>query len=161
MSNRINYHSVIPENNRDTYGEFDVVDFRAQFPERAMNLNSVRLTGTLEVLDENSGLLNTEECQMDKLVGAHSFFQQIQVFVNGVSVDNILEYPRMVKMITSASENPADMFNAHNLCELKAPCDVVAEEICRGEGIQAQLDTEVRRDMDFSVKPMISLNQVF
>jgi len=158
--NQIVYHSVIPENNRATYGEFDVVDFRAQFPTRMMNLNSVRLTGVFSVTDETGAQVDTQACQMDSLVGSHSFIQQIQVFAGGVSVDNILEYPRMVKMITSATENSADMFNSGNLCELKAPCQAVAETLLRQEGIISQHATPVKRDLDFSCKPMISLNQV-
>jgi len=158
---RITYHSIIPENNRATYGEFDVVDFRAQFPNRMMNLNSLRLTGSFQVKDQNNAQVTTQHCQLDSLVGSHSYWQQIQVFVGGVSVDNILEYPRMVKMLTSASENPADMFNAHNLCELKAPCDIVAEEMLRQEGIPVQQAVPVKKNLDFSCRPMISLNQVY
>ena len=158
--NQIIYHSVIAENNRETYGEFDVVDFRCQFPTRSMNLNSVRLTGTFSVKDETGSQVVAQSCQMDELVGSHSFLSQVQTFVGGVSVDNILEYPRMVKMITSATENPADMFNSGNICELKAPCQSVAEELLRQEGIKSQQATPVKRDLDFSCKPMISLNQV-
>jgi hypothetical protein len=159
--NQIVYHSVIPENNRATYSEFDVVDFRAQFPTRQMNLNSVRLTGTFAVTDQAGASLAAQSCQMDQLVGSHSFWSQIQTFVGGVSVDNILEYPRMVKMMTSASENPADMFNSDNLCELKAPCQNVAQELLRKEHIGVQQTAPITRDLDFSCKPMVSLNQVY
>ena len=158
---QIVYHSIIPENNKATYTEFDVVDFRAEFPNRMMNLNQLRLTGEFVVKDETGAPVSQKRCQLDNLVGSHSFFQQIQVFVGGESIDNILEYPRMVKMLTSASENPADMFESHNLCELKAPCESVAEEMLYGERIPAQHTILVRRELDFSCKPMISLNQVY
>ena len=157
--NQIVYHSVIPENNRETYGEFDVVDFRCQFPTRAMNLNSVRLTGTFSITDGTNQVV-AQRCQLDELVGAHSYFSQIQTFVGGNSIDNILEYPRMVKQIVSATENPADMFSSGNTCELKAPCQAVAETLLRQEGIQSQQAAPVKRDLDFSCKPMVSLNQV-
>lgn len=158
---QIVYHAIIPENNKSSYTEFDVVDFRAQFPNRAMNLNQLRLTGEFVVKDETGTAVNSKKCQLDNLVGSHAFFQQIQVFVGGQSIDNILEYPRMVKMLTSASENPADMFDSGNLCELKAPCESVAQEFLNGERIPVQHSTPVRRELDFSCKPMISLNQVY
>jgi hypothetical protein len=49
----IQYHSVIPENNKTLYSEFEVVDFICQFPGRRMNLNSVRLEGSLLCKDDN------------------------------------------------------------------------------------------------------------
>jgi hypothetical protein len=159
--NGILYASVIPENNRASYGEFDVVDFRCQFPGRAMNLNSVRISGTFQVKNELGVQVTDEHCQLDSLVGSHSFWDRIQVFSGGQSIDNIMEYPRMVKMLTSATQNPADMFNSSNLCELKAPNDLISEEMLRQETVPVQLTTPVKRDLDFSCKPMMALNQVY
>ena len=157
----ISYHSVIPANNKDTYNEFEVVDFICQFPNRKMNLNSVRFEGRLRFKDENGTELTDEICQMDKLVGAHSLFESIQTFVNGQSVDMIHNYPRMVKMITCASEQQADMNNAHNVCELKASCNEVAAELLRKEKIPAQHTVNVSREIDFSIKPVIAVNQCY
>ena len=161
MSQNITYHSVIPENNKNAYSEFDVVDFRAELKGVMMNLNSVRISGVFDIRDETGAQISAKRCQLDKNTGCHSFFQQIQTFVGGQSIDNIMEYPRLVKQLTSASENQADMFQSHNLCELKAPCDIVAQQMLSGETIPTQGATAIRKNMDFSCKPMISLNQVY
>ena len=155
------YHSVIPENNKELYGEFEVVDFICQFPNRKMNLNSVRLEGLVLPKDENGTELTDQICQMDKLVGAHCLFESIQTFVNGQSVDMVHNYPRMVKMLTAASENQADMNNANNVCELKAGSNEVATELLRKEKIPVQLTNAVSREIDFSIKPMIAVNQCY
>lgn len=155
------HHSVIPENNRATYGAYDVVDFRASFPTRMMNLNSLRLTGTVQVKNAAGNKITTEEVQLDSRVGAHSLISNIQSFVGGISIDNIMEYPRMVKMITTANTNTSDMFQAHNICELKAPNEKVAKDILRRETTPVALSTPLYRTMDFSIKPVIGLNQVY
>ena len=155
------YHSVIPENNKALYGEFEVVDFICQFPNRKMNLNSVRLEGLVVPKSNTGDDLTDEICQMDKLVGAHCLFESIQTFVNGQSVDMINNYPRMVKMLTACSENQADMNNANNVCELKASCNEVAAELLRKEKIPAQHAVNVNREIDFSIKPMIAVNQCY
>ena len=160
-STAIQYHSVVPENNKTLYSEFEVVDFICQFPNRKMNLNSVRLEGGIVCKDENGDVLTDEICQMDKLVGAHALFESIQTFVNGQSVDMIHNYPRVVKMLTAASENQADMNNGMNVCELKASSNEVAAEFLRKEKIPTQLTAPVSRNMDFSIKPMIAINQCY
>lgn len=157
----IQYHSVIPENNKTLYSEFEVVDFICQFPGRRMNLNSVRLEGSLLCKDENGDELTDEIAQMDKFTGAHNLFESIQTFVNGQSVDMVHNYPRVVKMITASSENQADMNNASNVCELKTGSDEVATEFLRKEKIPSQHTVDVNREIDFSMKPMIAVNQCY
>lgn len=159
----IAYREIIPENYKSSYGEFDVVDFVAQFPQEMMNLNSIRLTGRVKVLDENGAEITTEKVLLDKLVGAHSFIEGIQTFVAGVSVENLgQDYPRMVKMLTSATERPSDMNRAENVCELKAPSDGLAMAVLRGEQVAKDNAGAVHKeDSDFSIKPVFCLNQVF
>jgi hypothetical protein len=126
-----------------------------------MNLNTLRLTGVLSVKDEAKNVITDEIVQLDDLVGAGSFIQTVQTFVAGVSVCNVMEYPRLVKMITSATENSADMFSSHNICELKTPNQACSQQTLRQEQIPSQHTAPVVRDIDFSVKPMIGLNQVY
>jgi len=155
------HHSVIPENNRNTYSAYDVIDFRASFPTRMMNLNSLRITGTLQVRNASNNDITTELVQLDERIGAHSLFSNIQSFVGGVAIDNIMEYPRMCKMLTTANTNSADMFQAKNLCELRAPNEAVALQILKGETTPVACNPVIKRKMDFSIKPLIGLNQVY
>ncbi len=154
----ISYHSVIPENNKETYNEFEVVDFICQFPNRKMNLNSVRFEGSLKFKNEAGAELTDQICQMDSLTGGHSLFESIQTFVNGQSIDMIHNYPRMVKMITAASENQSDMNNAHNVCELKAPDNGITNALLQGITPPTDPTVSQRVDPDFSFRPLIALN---
>jgi len=162
MSGRVNFHSVIPDNNIESgYKEFDVVDFTLSFPGRMMALNQIRLTGEVQVTTDGATHVTDQHVQFDELVGAHALFSAIQTQVLGQTINNIFEYPRLVKMLTAATENSADMNMASNLCELRAPCASVAEELLRREKIPVQHTVNVNRTCDFSVKPLIALNQVY
>lgn len=165
MSGRVLYHSVIPENNRPDslgYGELDVVDFLVSFPERMLVLNKIRITGDLEVFTDTAQTtpITTQRVQFDELVGAHSLLQSVQTFASGQSIDNVMDYPRVVKVLTAASENGNDMNKASNLCELKAPAPIVAEELLRKEKVPVQQATPRTQTVDFSIKPMIAINSV-
>lgn len=157
----ITYRSAVPENNKDAYVEFDIVDFLMSFPNEKVMLNTIRIEGECEFLQANGDVV-TRNVLLDKLVGAHSFFQTIQTFVNGQSIDNIIEYPRMVKTMTAASVNPNDMNNAANACELKAANDAAAVIYTKQEAIKvvngAPADERLF-DIDFAIKPLISLNR--
>ena len=162
MSGRVNFHSVIPDNNIESgYQEFDVVDFTLSFPGRMLALNQIRLTGEVQVTTDGATNVTDQHVQLDELCGAHALFSSFQTQVMGQTIDNIFEYPRLVKMLTASTENSADMNMASNVCELKAPSHTVAEEILRREKIPVQHTVNVSRTCDFSVKPLIGLNQVF
>ena len=162
MSSRVNFHSVIADNNIESgFQEYDVVDFTLSFPNRMISLNNIRLTGELQVTTDGATNVTNQHVQFDELVGAHALFQSLQTQVKGQTIDNIFEYPRVVKMITAATENPADMNNGSNLCELKAPSQSIAEECLRREKIPVQHTANVSRTCDFSVKPLIALNSVY
>ena len=53
-----NYHRILPQNAKDSYSEFDVVDFNLSFPERSMVVGTLRLEGEVEVLVDNAITLN-------------------------------------------------------------------------------------------------------
>jgi len=158
----ISYREIIPENYKESYTEFDVIDYVAQFPNEKMNLNSIRWTGSVRVYDENNVRITTENVLLDPLVGAHSFIENINTSVSGVNVENIgQDYPRMVKMLTSSTERPSDMNMAHNLCELKCATEGVALNLLRGEKVKKNTTGGFHEvDCDFSIKPVFCLNQV-
>tara|TARA_Y100000114_G_scaffold75814_1_gene69540 strand:+ start:1891 stop:3048 length:1158 start_codon:yes stop_codon:yes gene_type:complete len=165
------YHSVIPENNKsgtgatDGYTEFDNVDFNLEFEGRALNLNSVRLIGSVKVTDNGTSLANPanihKDIKLDRLVGAHSFIESIQTsFFNGSSlVENLSDYPRYVKMKNAGRKGINQMNNGSNVCELLAPVDDMTNLILKGttppDNSGANLDP---LDPDFSIRPEFCLN---
>jgi len=52
----VNYSSVIPENNKSSYSEYDTIDFVMTFENQSLKLGSVRLEGDLEVLYDGTPL---------------------------------------------------------------------------------------------------------
>lgn len=159
----VTYHSeVIPENAKEEYVEFDNVDFVLQFPNSKIQLNRIRITGELEVYTDAASttrLEDPEAVRLDKFCGAHALFENISVQMGGQTIDNILEYPRLVKMVTTATEHQASMNSSANVCELKQSTDSAARLVLYGEGIPTQPQAAILVNPDFSVKPLICLNQ--
>ena len=169
-----NYHRILPQNAKDSYSEFDVVDFNLSFPERSMVVGTLRLEGEVEVLVDNAITLNqatatTLLINADKLkinldgdAGAHSFCEQITTTVGGNVVEAIMDYPRYVKMSAVAMTSPHDNNNSSNVCELKAPRSEITNNVLKGELTPTAVtldDGSILRDNpDFSIKPRICLN---
>jgi len=168
------YHSVLPENLK-SYGPFDQADFICTYPaNRAMEVGSVRLEGTLNVQDNNLFLDNaankTKQIQLDHLVGAHSFCESFVTTLGGGSragtvIENLTEYPRYVKMATSATQSNSDMNNAGQVCELKASTDVLTRDVMQGirpkgssAGDPSALANPLRLSPDFAIRPNFVLN---
>ena len=59
MTEQIVYHRVIPENLKDSYVEFDQVDFNLSFEGRKMVVGSLRIEGELEVKYDSRFLNDT------------------------------------------------------------------------------------------------------
>jgi len=157
------YHSVIPENNKASYGEYDNIDMMMTFEGRSLNLNSVRIEGVLSVTQNGTSLSSTaneaKDIKLDKLVASHSVIESIQTsFQNGGLIENLNEYPRLVKALTSATEGVDAMNNASNVCQLKAPTDEMTNLLLKGVGVETQLTTPISTDPDFSFKPKFCLN---
>lgn len=169
MSNFM-YHTVIPENNKVTFSEYDNVDFVLTFEGRALNLNSVRIEGDLTV-KQNGALLSTDanffkDIKLDHLAGAHSFVESIQTsFFNGSNlIENLSEYPRYLKMKNACRKARGDMNNGSNVCELLAPTDRMTNLVLKGVTPPANTNNAGTGNIlepippDFSFKPEIALN---
>lgn len=163
--NNWTYHSVIPENNKASFGEYDNIDFQLTFEGRAMNLNSVRIIGDLSVTAGGNPLSDVtnvaKDIKLDRLVGAHAFIESITTsFFNGGNViENLTEYPRYVKMKNAGRKGVNQMNNGSNVCELLAPVDDMTNLILKGtvppDNTTANL---APLNPDFSIKPEICLN---
>ena len=163
--NNWTYHSVIPENNKASFGEYDNIDFQLTFEGRSMNMNSLRITGDLSVTQNGLPLSDStniaKDIKLDRLVGAHAFIESVttSIFNGGNVIENLTEYPRYVKMKNAGRKGVNQMNNGSNVCELLAPVDDMTNLMLKGttpkNNSTAQLDPV---NPDFSIKPEICLN---
>jgi hypothetical protein len=170
------YHSVDPQNLLPSYPEFTNIDFVLSFEGRAIEMDSVRIEGELEVLvgaGENAfgttdPSTENEKIFVDRFIGAHSLIESLSVNINGAQVDHVQDYPRYVKMHTTAVHSQGDMFMAEHACEMKTPSLELMREQLMGEAVGqdpgnggdgSKLQDVMRNNPDFSIKPMCVLNQ--
>ncbi len=174
MTSNYTYHRILPQNAKNGYTEFDVVDFELDFPERALLLGTVRLEGEVEItagganqflsLATNFNGVARNECdiKLDGRAGAHSFIENITTSINGQVVESLGDYARYCKMSTIAMSSPADTScNSSQVCEMKAGIDKNTTMVLQGETVAndpAMTSGVVRENPDFSIKPRICLN---
>jgi len=170
------YHSVDPQNLLPSYPEFTNIDFVLSFEGRAIEMDSVRIEGELEILvgaGENAfgttdPSTENQKIFVDRFIGAHSLIESLSVNINGAQVDHVQDYPRYVKMHTTAVHSQGDMFMAEHACEMKTPSLELMREQLMGEAVGqdpgnggdgSKLQDVMRNNPDFSIKPMCVLNQ--
>jgi len=174
MENVLN-HSTPPETTKDTYTEYDNIDFNLDFEGRAIILNSIRLEGVVKVYSTgNTDITATQQVGFDCKVGAHSLVSQLTVTTRNQGViENLIEYPRLVKMKTDATLSENDLLQSNYVCELRAPVHDIAElmvqrktpkaynglSLAAGVGNIAQIDSAAVVYPDFSIVPHMCLNQ--
>jgi hypothetical protein len=160
----ITYLSAIPENNKSSYTEYDTVDFVLTFENQSLVMGSLRLEGDVLVTQDGQPLNNVanvdKKIMYDRHVGGHSFIESVQTEILNEVIENLTEYPRMIKQYSVARDNQGDMFNSSRVCELKTPYDAMTTFILQGEEPPAQNANPLRENPDFSVKLDIALNSV-
>ncbi len=159
------YHQAEPQAVQQTYTEFDNVDFIINVGEgRSLLKNSVRILGDVLITDPASGAalnrLTAEGVGWDRNAGAHSFFQSIQVSAqNAGLIENLQNYPRMVSMVSVASNDNLDLINSDRICELRGHIDEATDLWARGDTTYVVAPgVAVTQDFDFSIKPLCALN---
>ena len=158
------YSSVIPENNKTSYGEFDTVDFVLTFENQSLQLGSLRLEGDLAIRENGQDLNEAANAnkviKFDKFVGAHGVIESVQTEMLNEVFENLTEYPRLVKQYGVGRTGVNDMFDASQLCELRVPYDAMTTAIAGGEQPRANLAgaNRINNDPDFSLKPDFLLN---
>ena len=173
MDNRIVYSEVIPNNLKTQYTEFDVIDFALSHPNRKLNLGSIRIEGELNVQYNGKNLnsddvvdgshINGKQIYLDHLVGSHSICEQITCSISAGGsrqvIENLNEYPRYVKMASSATQGRNDMLNSNNVCELKTVDAMVTNSLLQGVVPPSDPTSGSQRvDPDFSFRPLICFN---
>lgn len=171
MDRAIIYHRVEPEVRKSSYNSFDNVDFvLTGFEGRNLDLNSVRVEGVLNCFINNVEPTSTAGdgdavVYYDRFVGAHSFFETVQTQIGGQLVENVMDYPRYIKMKSTAQLNQSQMYNSENVVELKCSDNEQTRDYIFGEIPQTAMNETATNGLkghtptDFSIKPRICLNQ--
>jgi len=170
--NTIQYAQAVPENVKDFYSQNDTVDFQIEFPGRALMLNKIRIVGDLEVHTTGSTpISSTNNYKIDPQIGIHSVIQQANVNFQKVgSIESSVEYPRYVKMITSASKHYNDMNSSEYVSELRSCDESISSRVilprvpktyggANADGTIAQLPTGAGQKVNFSFKPYLCINR--
>jgi hypothetical protein len=128
--NDLKYHVSLPENTKESYGEFDTVDFKVSYIGRKLVGGSIRLLADVSV-SGNDDL--TELIAFDGFTGSHSFIDTLNTsFQNVGQVENIRFYSRYVSSKAKASLNKDDLFNSAYVCEARCPSDKMASTMLKG-----------------------------
>jgi hypothetical protein len=129
------HHSVIPENSKASYGEYDIIDFICSFPSRKMLANTCRLSFNLRV-KQGENNLETEDIKWSSRVGGHNLIEGITTeTAQQGQLESIHDYPRQVQMVAGATMDINDFLNASKSCELRSPDDIYSLLHPRGEKI--------------------------
>lgn len=157
------HNSLIPENNRVSYSEYDIIDFVADYNGQRVVPNTFRISGELEVYKNNLPIENTDIILLDSMCGVHNLFQQISTeFSNIGLVESVNNYGRSVKMMNDAQYQTTDMINATHSLEMKAPLDNMASVLIKSQNVKDILpESQYSAKASFSMKPVICLNRVF
>jgi hypothetical protein len=153
-------HSVIPENSKASYGEYDIIDFICTFPSRKMMANTVRLSYNLRVLQGNT-ILTNEDIMWSSRVGGHNVIEGIttETQLQG-QLESIHDYPRLMQMTAGATLDINDYMNASKSCELRSPDDQYSRLQLRGEKLTDRITGSlVDLDNSVSIKPLFCLNR--
>lgn len=128
--NDIRYHIAQCENVKDSYGEFDTIDFKLSYIGRKLVGGSVRLLADVAV----SGNVDLDELiAYDGFVGGHSFIDTATVsFQNVGQIENIRFYSRYVSAKAKASLAKDDLFNSAYVCEGRCPSSKMASAMLKG-----------------------------
>tara|TARA_R110002096_G_scaffold102151_2_gene225731 strand:- start:769 stop:1932 length:1164 start_codon:yes stop_codon:yes gene_type:complete len=156
-------HSVIPENFKTSYEQYDIVDFVLPFETRAIQLNTIRIIADLDTQLDGASLDTLGAYFLNNHAGAHSVIDTITTNTMLGQLENFVNYPRYVAMKTSATKDPNELLEASNVCELKSPLAKFTNFTLRGEQ-SAELDgagikaSAVKEICNFSLKPNFCLN---
>jgi hypothetical protein len=158
------YHRAEPQQKKDSYVEFDTLDFNIDVGEgRVLVKNSVRLVADLAVLD--NGARSTTNIHYDPRGGGHCFIDSIQTEFEGGSVsggqkENISNYARSVVMEETAMKAPEDALNASAVCELKGYDSKTAILFSKGRATQNTTGDTITNDKQFAIKINNCLNKM-
>lgn len=155
----IRYHIVQPSNKRDSYTDFDNIDFLVSATGRKLVMGSVRLLGDVTVYPDATNPI-TETISFDGLTGSHSWFSQIITSGSNVGqIENLNFYPHYVASKARAQLTREDTFNSMFTCENRCPDGIVSAKLLKGTTPLLQTEEEFQANpMNMAVRPDFCLN---
>jgi hypothetical protein len=155
------YHSTLPANNADSYGQNAQIEFVIDIPQgRAMKEGTLNIQFDL-LVESSDGVrvVGTDEIGYDHLIGGHGIFQSFQSSANSGMIESLQNYPRSVKMYNETQMSRNSVFSGLNQCELLMPNFANTTSVCTGYTIVNTGGTSRTRDFDCNIKPLIALNK--
>lgn len=185
----IKYAEVLPENVKSSYKENENIDFVLAFEGEQLMLNNISIQGDFFLSVDGTNIqaeAGTNRIGIDHRIGAHSFISGITTTLQNSNlgvIENISEYPRMVRMARDGNVSNNQLLSSQYVCELASPDNRITERLCkarclkeygsdetaslayltaRGQIIDFPLrpnsaDTAVLPN--FSIKPVMALNK--
>lgn len=155
----LRYESIQPESVKDTYTEYDTLDYVITAPGRALVGGSLRFDVDNLRVQQAGADLTTEDIKIDPLVGGHAFIESMTTDLRAQGqVENVTEYARWAAMVSKATNSRDDMYNASRQCELKCADERIMTRWLRG--VPADGNTPLNLDNDFSIRLHNLLNNI-
>jgi hypothetical protein len=126
----LQYHSSQVENKKDSYNEFDTMDFKMSFLNRKLNGGNIRIVGEAPV-SGNTVLATT--VKYDGFLGSHCFIDEITTSCDKIGqLENIDNYGRFLSSKAKAYLSKEDLFNSSHVCENRVPDSILASKLLKG-----------------------------
>lgn len=157
----IRYHSVQPSNKKETYSEFDNIDFILNANGRKLVGGSVRILGDITVYPNGVDPI-TETISFDGLTGSHSWFNSIITSCSSIGqVENLNFYPHMVASKARAQLAREDVFQSQYACENRVCDGRLSSAMLKGTTYSDTINTysaSLTRPMNYAIRPDFCLN---
>lgn len=159
-SQAVMYHSVLPQNNADSYGPNQQVEWVIDIPPgRAMKSGTLSIQYDLRVNTTGTTRNIVSNIGYDHLVGGHGVWQSWQSSASSGMIESIQNYPRYVKMLNETTISRKDTFSQINQAELIVPSYSLSNSVTTGMHIVNRNGTTLKRDFDCNIAPKICLNK--
>jgi hypothetical protein len=152
-------HQVEPQNQQDTYTQFNNVEFNLSFAGRKIEANTIRLLGEIKLTDVSE----YGDFQIDNFVGAHTFINEVFTTTNNQGlIEAYSNYGRYEGMVSKAVNRKDNLFRSNQLCELKTFSPVVTGDLVKGVQIPDNNTgaVEATQLCTFSIRPNMVFNNV-
>lgn len=159
------YRQIFPVAKRDFYIANDVADFELTSENNSIKAGSIYISGKVRVrtgvdtynntvtsATSGSGL-TTQDVKLDAYAGVHSFFRRFNCETAQGTLENIDNYPRLMRMIAEAT-----MHRDNSCNESDKQMALQSADVDRAESFTlAQLSTN-DLDVPFCFRPLIAFN---
>ena len=164
MSSAFQYKTTTPENNKDEYNSYDIMDFIITDVEgMSLVANSICLHADLQVNEPTNTRVAADssvKVYFNARTGAHNFFESCSVLTgNQGQLESNNQYSRYVNMVECATKDTESRFNTSDVCELKCNSEELALGYNQG-AITATSGTNIVQDKSFSIKPVCCLTKM-